>query len=52
MCFLQYNASEFPVELENNTNIEQAGAELGQAQNKIGLLGELMLPSSIEVVFN
>ena len=31
---------------------EQAGAELGQAQNKIGLLGKLMLSSSIEVVLH
>ena len=31
---------------------KQAGAELGQAQNKIDLLGKLMLSSSIKVVFH
>ena len=31
---------------------KQAGAELAQAQNKMGLLGKIMLSSSIEVVFH
>ena len=34
------------------SKMRQAGAELGQAQNKICLLGKLMLSSSIEVVFH
>ena len=34
------------------SNRKQAGAELGQAQNEIGLLGKLILSSSIEVILH